>query len=174
MTDTEQNTNTLTDPSTRLQLRLPKDAYKFRIKAEPEFQLSKKEKEMLVFNTEIIEPDVVSVRDTQGQRHELTCKGLEIILRAVFVEYRGKIENFTLAALHKQVGLPLDFSRDPETGLPTDSSGTPISYVGLEFWASAEAKENVQLKEDGKPMINPLTGKPVVTYPRNILDIFVN
>lgn len=149
-------TLTLNAPQTG-PLNLPRQPYKFRIKEEPKFKLSRAEQPMLVFTTEVVTPTV----KIDGQDRDIA--GTEVILYATLQE--GK--TYTLQSLHKQAKLPLDLTFNDETGLPEG-----ITYTGIEFDAIGYSEESKQLGQDKQPLINPLTGQPLVSFQHRIGTIF--
>lgn len=156
------------------QVGLPHDNYKLRIKEEPTYGVSKKSgNEYLLFQLEIIEPDVKLVKDAKGVVHETKVSGLEITMPATFFEDKnGKIQNIQLQQIHKSAGFPTTFQRDPDSGLPVDSSGNPFLYAGIELDARCSGKEEAVLNAEGKPLKNPLTGKEKKRFSRQVNEIY--
>ena len=151
--------------------RFPMDNYRFRIVAEPEFKVSKKGNDMYVFTYETIGkvlPDgtIAEVIRVDGADREIA--GWEFTDWATFfTNDDGVLVNPKLVQIHKATGLPLEFERDETTGLPVG-----ITYTGLEFFARANSQESNEVGEDGKPIINPVTGKPVKRQQRRIIEIY--
>lgn len=138
--------------------KFPRDVYVLRITQEPEYQISKRSKNpMLVFNAECVRPEVKVI---DGQEVELA--GWEFTLYCT-LEGDGI---FVLGRLHGQLGFPLEFESDPETGLPLD-----LRYTGKEFAAICEGTEEVALDENKQPMVNPMNGKPIKRIQRKIVEV---
>lgn len=147
-------------------VRLPKQNYWLRVLEEPEFKMTKEKlnKEgvptsypMLTFKCEIIRAGKQIVDGA-----EVDLDGLEIKLYVLFFKDRENpdIENSpVLGALHRQAGLPLEFQRDAETGLPVNDNGVPISYAGVEFQATCLSEEYINKDDNGEPLKNPITGE---------------
>jgi len=148
--------------------RLPKQVYKFRVTEEPEFKVSKAGNDMLIFKAEVISPATAVVDGV-----EATVAGLDVTLYAVFSgESDGPKKNQTLAALHRAGGLPLQFQRSKDTGLPLDETGSPYRYTGIEFDALANSQEYAETDESGNPIVDPRTGQPLVSWSRRVSRIF--
>lgn len=143
--------------------------YKFSVKEEPESRVSGKGNTYLMFTLEVVgyfdsETGAI-VTELDGQN----IAGFEFSYAATWLT-DGR--NIGLQQLHDGIlpePLPAleQLEINPETKIPNE-----IKYAGLTFFASAESEEKVQ-KDDrtGKPQINPLTGKPVVTHQRRIVRI---
>ena len=141
------------------QLRIPRDSYKLRIKEEPDFQVSKKGNNMLVFEAELVEPKTKTIDGT-----ERDIAGTEFRLWAVeFKDKRDQQVNPTLESIHKACDLPYPPEMDEETGKPVG-----ISYTGLEFWAVCSSEEVPQLNDDKQPIINHANGKPLTFFQRSV------
>jgi hypothetical protein len=151
---------------TSTQVRIPKQNYWLRILEEPEFKMTKEKPNkdgvptsypMLTFKCEIIRAGKQIV---DGE--EVDLDGKEIKLYALFFKDRvnPEVENSAqVGAIHRQANLPLEFSRDEETGLPINDEGVPISYAGVEFQAVCFSDEYTSLDDNGKPLVNPITGE---------------
>ena len=140
-------------------LRIPRDTYKLRVKEEPEFAVSKKQNNMLVFKLEITEPKVKKI---DGVERDIA--GTEFTVWAVeFKDKRDQQVNPTLENIHKACDLPYPPTMDEETGKPSG-----ISYTGLEFWAVCTSEEVPQLNENKEPIINPANGKPLSYFQRSV------
>lgn len=142
--------------------RIPFGPYKFTIVEEPTLEESKAGNSMLVFETELVEPESVFVDGARGR-----VAGKKFKLYAVLAP--GKTQN--LRAVHKQNGIPTAVDMDPETGLPVG-----ITYKGLQFWATASSEtqnQTIETENGQEPMLNPLTGKQMTSeFPKinNVID----
>lgn len=136
--------------------RLPKDTYKLRIQEEPTFKVSKAGNGYLLFKFEICEP-LTKVVD--GVERDIA--GLELQCNCML----PPINAFMLEALHKGCGLETEIELNDETGLPVG-----INYAGREVWATCVGEEVSQLNDAQEPMVNPMTGKPLTSFRRNIIS----
>lgn len=169
-------TNTQTDGQVPTAPRVPAYAYELVIKEEPEAKDSRAGNPMLVFKVEIVGKlnndgtvsPTVQMKDEDGEHREYNVAGKEATVWAVFTD-RG---NPTLAAIHRQAGFPTTFEVDDESKLPLDVSGAPLRYTGVKIKASCNSRESEQLDEDGKPIVDPYTGKSVKFYQTNVSRIF--
>ena len=143
----------LTSPTTG-PLRIPRDTYKVRIMEEPVFKVSSNKNSMLLFKFEIVSPETLSI---DGETRKIA--GSEFSLNCML----PPINTFMLEQLHKAAKLPAEFSLNEESGLPEG-----ITYTGLEVYAVCKSEEETQLKDDGEPMINPVTGEPMKANHRKI------
>lgn len=158
-------------------IRIPKGNYKLRFTEEPEFKLTKKKEDkpqrpMLVFKAEVVEP---ASKIVDGE--EVVLAGTEFTIYAVVFENEDKDGNITeacrqLTAIHRQCKLPLDITRDSDTGLPVDDNGIPISYVGLEIWAKCSSEEFSEKDDSGEVMVNPITGEEQKGWRRQVDQIY--
>lgn len=149
--------------------RIPKGVYRMRIKEEPEASVSKAGNNMLVFKLEVVSPETAFLKDKDGNKVEYQVAGKDGKVWATFTD-RG---NDTLRRIHIAAGFPNQFSVHEETGLPLDVTGAPLRYTGVEFPALCDSREEEQRDEDGKPIINPVTGAVVKFYSTQIREIFV-
>lgn len=154
------NLNRRDDDSATGPIRLPRENYKLRIIEEPVYKLSKQKPgkpqyPMLVFKMEVVEPQSGIV---DGK--EVTFAGVELTSWAVIFQNDDGTENSpTLASIHRQGNLPMEFMRDENSGLPVDDNGVPISYAGIVLDAKCSSEEYTETNEEGVPLKNPITGE---------------
>lgn len=124
---------------------------------------------MLVFSFEIADPPSGVV---DGE--EVKFGGIKLPFWAVFFfdEKKGVEVNWSLAAIHQAAGLPTQFLRDEDSGLPIDDSGVPFKYAGLEVWARCSSDKTVVQDEDGNPIKHPITGEEQSGWRYNVEKIY--
>jgi len=152
--------------------------YKFRIQGEPETKQSAKSgNKYLVFTLECQgyyngETGVVET-NVGGEEYA----GWEFDYIATWLP-DGR--NIGLQQVHEGitpeplVGIE-GLEKDEKTLIPVDpTTGAAFLYDGKELFATAHSEEYTAIdKRTGKPSINPLTNKPVVSYSRKIKRIMV-
>ena len=148
---------------------LNKQNVKLIVKEEPVFKLSSKNNPMLVFKTEITDP---AVQFRKGEEQKIA--GIELTIWATFFvnQDTGREENPQLAKIHDQAGLPMEFSRDENTGLPVDESGTPFRYTGIVLDAMVVSEEYTIVDDDKKPILNPRTNQEQKGYNHRVIKLY--
>ena len=142
-------------------IKLPRQAYMFRIQEEPKYEISNRSKQpMLVFQVEMVTPTIEiegKVRDIAQLKMKMYC-----------TLTKGK--TFQLENLHRAADLPnlsgVQFNN--ESGLPEN-----ITYTGLEFPAYAQSEEQDQIGGDKKPILHPKTGEPLKSFQHRVGNIIV-
>lgn len=129
-------------------VRLPRQNYKLRIMEEPEFKSSKKGNKMLVFKFEIVDPATLVIDG--AERNVAGTK-----MTSYIVTEEGKTR--TLTEFFNALGINLsEVEFNDETGLPEG-----ISFTGMELWAECMSTREDRKDEQGQPLLNPNTGKPM-------------
>ena len=148
---------------------LNKQNVKLVIKEEPVYKLSSKNNPMLVFKTEITDP---AVQFRKGEEQKIA--GIELPIWATFFinQDTGREENPQLAKIHDQAGLPMEFARDESTGLPVNSDGVPINYMGTVLDAMVVSEEYTIVDDDKKPILNPRTGQEQKGYNHRVIKLY--
>ncbi len=153
---------------TRTQIRLKKNNYKLRITEEPTLKFSKKGNAMLVFKMEITDP---AVQFDKGVEQQIA--GRELTLWATFfTDDNGQERNPNLGKIHSAAGLPMDITRDENTGLPVDENGVPYRYAGTVVDALCGSEEYEQKDDDGNILKNPKTGEELKGYSDRIVQLY--
>lgn len=156
-------------------VKLKRANYKLRVVEEPTFSYSKLKADgrgnnpMLTFKVEVASP---AVQFANGKEETVAGEGLTVWATFFKKEGSDTESNPTLASIHEAGGLPLQFERDEDTGLPVDSEGTPFRYVGIEFDAQCGSDEYEQKDDDGKPLTNPKTGEVLKGFRNNVIRVY--
>ena len=150
--------------------RFPIGNYVLRITGEPEVAVSKANNVMLVFTFECVGRfgNDKSV-NPEGVVDGVPVKfaGWEFPFWATFFQDQQKnLVNPGLASIHKACGLPLEFE------LGDDNKPIGVEYTGKELIAQCKTTEEFVTDEDGKRLLNPITGEPVKISRRNIVQIY--
>jgi len=135
-------------------IRLPRDSYELRIKEEPTFRMSSKGNPMLTVKLELVSPERKKI---DGEERKIA--GLEFSDICML----PPSNTFKLEQLHRAAKLPVEFDLDESTGLPVG-----ITYTGLKVWAICKSEESTQMKEDGTPMVNPVSGEVMKANKRSV------
>lgn len=152
---------------------IPRDAYEFRIKDEPEMKESAAGNAMLVYKLEQVSPAELIDQQT-GER--TTPVGLEYTFWAAFTD-RG---NRNLKELHAACvpQIPTKgFGLKGEVPIlqGADGSISQIKYAGAKLFAVAESELRDRTKKNAtgeeEPIINPHTNKPMQVGNRRIVSL---
>lgn len=141
--------------------------YRLRITGQPTLAESKNKNMYLNFTLECIGYYDAATQQVLSELDGQEIAGWEFNYVATFLP-DGR--NIGLEQIHRAViGGPLEppSELDEKTMIPVG-----VNYTDLEIYAICESEEKVSTdKRTGKPAVNPLTGKPVVSYRRRIVSI---
>lgn len=155
--------------------KFPRAAYRLRITGQPELCESKKPSaqgsgKYLRFNLECIGYYDSTNQQILSELNGEEIAGWEFSFVAAFLK-DGR--NIGLSQLHAAI---LDKELPPvdETMQLDEKTMIPVGvdYTDTELYAICESQESEKIDDvTGKPVINPLTAKPVVSYYRQIVNI---
>ncbi len=125
------------------------------IKAEPHVKQSNGNKSIKL-TCEVTEPATI---EQDGEVREVA--GREVRSWVGVEPKNGKYPQ--LRALHDACGIPLSFPGFGEDGMPID-----VRYEGSEMYVELSTTEEQKKDSSQQPMINPATGKALVSYQTSI------
>ncbi len=146
--------------------RYPIASYYLRVKAEPKFELSKeKQNKMLVFTFEVVgdinRNPIVTVDGNSYEVSGQEFKSWMLVEQNMTRTFEAFLRSCCIVqkddSLLPKLG---DIVFNENDGMPYRQDGTPIKFAGLECLAELGSKSKDRLGDDGKVLINPITGKP--------------